>query len=114
MANPLPSLMPLVHDAFVPLLGLPGAVLRERVTAVRNREDPCAMLTLTFVPDGTGDKGTACAADETWTKKDWHERGQGRVLVRGPAAWNWRCKCVSPLPGFDVGRHAATRIRNRR
>ena len=84
--------MPLVHEAFVPLLGLSGATMRERVTKIRNMPAGQGMYTLTFFPDGTGDMGTACRSDQDWWSEDGTERGRGRVIVRGSSAYDYRCK----------------------
>jgi hypothetical protein len=90
-SNPLPSLMPLVHDSFVPMLSHDGATMRERVVEMREKTHH-EHWTFTFVPPGTGDRGTACGVDEDWHPGAWHTRGKGSLLVRGQAAWSWRCK----------------------
>ncbi|KIR74135.1 hypothetical protein I310_01732 [Cryptococcus deuterogattii CA1014] len=85
----LPSLIPLVHKPMLPFLSHPAALLRTRVEKLRDADG--SIFTLTFVPDGQGDRGTACAANGEWHVKDWHVRDKGMVLVRGAAAWSWRC-----------------------
>lgn len=89
---PLPSLIPLAHRPVLPFLSHPAALLRERVEKLRETDE--FIFTLTFVPDGQGDRGTACKTNEEWHAEDWHVRDNGRVLVRGAAAWSWRCKYV--------------------
>ncbi|KAE8538024.1 hypothetical protein D1P53_006091 [Cryptococcus gattii VGV] len=86
---PLPSLIPLVHEPMLPFLSHPAALLRTRVEELRDNDG--SIFTLTFVPDGQGDRGTACPANGKWHTKDWHVRDKGMVLVRGAAAWSWRC-----------------------
>lgn len=89
---PLPSLIPLAHRPVLPFLSHPAALLRERVEKLRETDE--FIFTLTFVPDGQGDRGTACKTNEEWHAEDWRVRDNGRVLVRGAAAWSWRCKYV--------------------
>jgi hypothetical protein len=72
------------------MLSHDGATLRERI--VDMRETGSGAWTFTFVPPGTGDRGLACEKDQDWHPGNWHDRGQGRLLVRGNAAWSWRCK----------------------
>ncbi|OXG32358.1 hypothetical protein C367_01126 [Cryptococcus neoformans Ze90-1] len=86
---PLPSLIPLAHRPVLPFLSHPAALLRERVEKLRETDE--FIFTLTFVPDGQGDRGTACKTNEEWHAEDWRVRENGRVLVRGAAAWSWRC-----------------------
>nr|AAR84598.1 Cap4p [Cryptococcus neoformans var. neoformans] len=85
----IPSLIPLAHRPMLPFLSHSASILRERVEALRETAE--SIFTLTFVPDGQGDRGTACTANEKWNKMDWRVRGKGRVLVRGAAGWSWRC-----------------------
>ncbi|WVQ78070.1 hypothetical protein IAT38_000151 [Cryptococcus sp. DSM 104549] len=86
---PLPSLIPLAHTPILPFLSHPAAVLRDRV--VKARESAVGTWTLTFVPDGEGDEGTACTEEEKWEPQDWYKRGKGMMEVRGDMAWSWRC-----------------------
>ncbi|WVQ78122.1 hypothetical protein IAT38_000203 [Cryptococcus sp. DSM 104549] len=83
-----PSLLPLVHTPILPYLSHPAPLLRSRVANARDTDGP--VYTLTFVPDGEGDVGTACKAGEDWVPEDWWERGKGRVRVQGESAWDWR------------------------
>ncbi|KAK4683682.1 hypothetical protein P7C73_g6549, partial [Tremellales sp. Uapishka_1] len=85
---PLPTLFPLSHNPFLTFLSHPASLLRERVDEVRGKG---AIFTFTFVPDGQGDKGTACTEKQAWVPKDWADRGKGRVQIRGTTAWQWRC-----------------------
>ncbi|WVQ71619.1 hypothetical protein IAR50_001159 [Cryptococcus sp. DSM 104548] len=85
----LPSLIPLVHTPFDSFLSHPAFLLRDRITDLRTQDK--SIFTLTLVPDGEGDEGTACESDEEWQPEDWEVRGQGRVVVRGEMAWSWRC-----------------------
>ncbi|ODO03427.1 hypothetical protein L198_02274 [Cryptococcus wingfieldii CBS 7118] len=85
----LPSLIPFVHKPFDAFLSHPAFLLRDRVTNLRNKDK--SIFTLTFVPDGEGDEGTACESDEEWDPEDWDVRSRGRVVVRGEMAWSWRC-----------------------
>lgn len=90
-----PALLPYAHNPLLSFLGLPTDIVRERVDEVREKGE---IFSFTFVPDGQGDEGTACGADEDWYPEDWHTRGKGMVRVRGPASWLWRCKWVHFLP----------------
>lgn len=90
-----PSLYPLVHNPMLAYLSIPGDIARERIAEARELG---GIFTFTFVPDGQGDEGTACQADEGWQPEDWYERGKGMVKVRGDSAWEWRCKWVPELP----------------
>nr|XP_019042714.1 hypothetical protein I302_08420 [Kwoniella bestiolae CBS 10118]OCF21644.1 hypothetical protein I302_08420 [Kwoniella bestiolae CBS 10118] len=85
---PAPSLIPLAHQPFLSFLSLPVSVLRERIEIVRSKG---AIFTLTFVPPGQGDEGTACDSSQNWLPKDYHHRGKGRVVIDGEEAWGWRC-----------------------
>ncbi|WVQ98701.1 hypothetical protein IAU59_005832 [Kwoniella sp. CBS 9459] len=85
---PLASLIPQVHDPFLQFLSLPVHVLRERMIELRSKG---SMFSFSLVPDGQGDQGTACTADQNWTPKDYHTRGRGRVKIQGGGAWMWRC-----------------------
>jgi len=93
---PLPSLFPMAHKPFLAYLSLPPSVLRERLEkleehSIKNKRITL-MYSLTFVPDGQGDEGTACDEGGEWYPEDYHERGRGRVKVSGGMAWSWRCK----------------------
>ncbi|RSH91311.1 hypothetical protein EHS25_009610 [Saitozyma podzolica] len=83
-----PALLPYAHNPLLSFLGLPTDIVRERVDEVRQKGE---IFSFTFVPDGQGDEGTACSSEEDWYPEDWHTRGKGRVRVRGPASWLWRC-----------------------
>jgi hypothetical protein len=86
---PLPSLFPMAHKPFLQYLAVPAKILRERVDETETKEP---MYTITFVPDGTGDIGTACGEHDEWFPDDYHTRGRGRVKIGGGWAWTWRCK----------------------
>jgi beta-1,2-xylosyltransferase len=88
-----PALLPYAHNPLLSFLGLPTDIVRERVDEVRQKGE---IFSFTFVPEGQGDEGTACSSEEDWYPEDWHTRGKGRVRVRGPASWLWRCKWVYP------------------
>ncbi|KAK8869838.1 hypothetical protein IAR55_000406 [Kwoniella newhampshirensis] len=85
---PLPSLIPLAHTPFLSFLSFPAGTIHQRVEEVRSKGD---IFTFTFVPDGQGDEGTACEADQSWVPADYHGRGRGRVRIQGQGAWKWRC-----------------------
>ncbi|WRT67118.1 uncharacterized protein IL334_004084 [Kwoniella shivajii] len=86
--TPVPSLIPLAHNPILSFLSLPVNVLRERIEEVRLEDK---IYTITFVPPGEGDKGTACDANQKWVAADMTSRGKGRVVVHGQAAWDHRC-----------------------
>jgi beta-1,2-xylosyltransferase len=73
----------------LPFLSLPSTLIRERVEEVREKG---SIFTLTFVPDGQGDIGTACTTDQRWIPSDWKDRGKGMVKIQGQGGWKWRCK----------------------
>lgn len=81
----------MAHRPILKFLSIDPKLLRQRVI---DSEPKDVFYTLTFVPDGQGDMGTACAPGEDWTSKDWATRGRGRVKIAGPMAWKWRCKYV--------------------
>ncbi|KAL7423911.1 hypothetical protein Q5752_001496 [Cryptotrichosporon argae] len=89
LSIPAAPLYSLAHNSILPYLSHPAALLRERVADLREKTD--MIFTLTFVPDGQGDKGTACKPGESWSPADEETRGQGRVKIRGSYAWKWRC-----------------------
>ncbi|ORY33787.1 glycosyl transferase family 90-domain-containing protein [Naematelia encephala] len=84
---PLATLYPFSHNPILPFLSHPAEILRERMA---KHTDKPGMFTFTFVPNGQGDKGTACTADQSWKPVDWNTRGKGMVKVRGGGAWKYR------------------------
>lgn len=82
---------PLAHKPFEQFLSLSPKEVRKRIAANAIKG---GHFTITFVPDGQGDKGTACPEDGSWLPEDWHSRGRGRMKIGGPMAWKWRCKYV--------------------
>ncbi|RXK36431.1 hypothetical protein M231_06275 [Tremella mesenterica] len=86
-----PAVAPLLsaaHNPVVQFLSHPAAVLRERV---KEEGKQAQMFSLELVPDGQGDPGTACTADQEWTTRDWRTRGKGMVKVHGDGGWKFRC-----------------------
>lgn len=79
----------MAHKPFLQFLSYTGKDMRSRLGEY---EDQQQRFTLTFVPEGKGDPGTACEKDGEWFPENWHERGRGRVQVGGPKGWAWRCK----------------------
>lgn len=92
------NMFPMAHQPFLQFLSLPAKKLRERIAEITKLEQ---MWTFTFVPDGEGDKGTACEDGEKWYLDDWETRGRGRVKVSGPSGWKWRCKWVRDCNADD-------------
>ncbi|KAL1405284.1 hypothetical protein Q8F55_008911 [Vanrija albida] len=82
------SMYPLAHKPFEQFLSLSPKEVRKRIEAGSVKG---GHFTLTFVPEGEGDEGTACPEDGSWLPKDWHDRGRGRLKVGGPMGWKWRC-----------------------
>nr|WVH01970.1 glycosyl transferase family 90 protein [Naematelia aurantialba] len=84
---PLATLYPFSHDPILPFLSHPAELLRERMAKYTDKP---GMFTFTFVPNGQGDPGTACTAEQDWEPSDWHTRGKGMIKVRGGGAWKYR------------------------
>lgn len=86
-----PSLIPFAHKPFDLLLSHSAKVIRDRIREAI--ENPYwGVYTITLVPDGTGDEGTACQEGQEWWPDDERNKGRGRVVVKGKAAWDASCK----------------------
>ncbi|KLT44771.1 hypothetical protein CC85DRAFT_295510 [Cutaneotrichosporon oleaginosum] len=82
------SMLSMAQKPFVQYLSIPAPELRRRIENERDKEP---MFALEFVPNGEGDYGTECDGEPDWFPEDYHKRGRGRVKVRGPLAWKFRC-----------------------
>jgi beta-1,2-xylosyltransferase len=86
---PVAGLFPFAHNPILPHLSISGEEMRKRTDEI---EDHGNIFTFTLVPDGQGDKGTACTVDQTWKPEDWNTRGKGMVKVGGKGSWGFRSK----------------------